>query len=111
MVILYIPRVLTLNSEFSRAGDVAGTGLRHAGVEARVFRPDVLEDQGQRVRVVSQQHLEALLGVEGLSVAPPAERGFLARGQHRSVHKVAEYLLIICGVWNIMSFITIFWIW
>ena len=52
-----------VDRELGRAADLAGGGGGDARVQAGVLRVDVLEDQGQRVLLVLEQHLETKFSI------------------------------------------------
>jgi len=74
----------TLNRELGTARDVAGGGLSHAGVDARILGLHVLEDQGQGVLIFAEEHLKTFLGIELLAISLPLEDWLLSSWQNLS---------------------------
>ena len=88
----------TLDGELGGAGDLPGRGRGDAGVEAGVLRVDVLEDEGEGVLLVLEEHLEAVLGVELLAGLEPGEGRLLALDQLLLVPgQEGEDILGVCG--------------
>lgn len=83
-----------LDRKLGTARDVTSRGLGNAGVDAGILGLHVLEDQGQGVLVLTEEHLETLLGIELLAIALPAEDWLLTSWQDLST-KCAKGIFVL----------------